>query len=164
MIKLRYPKPDDAERFYEILNNINSKYFYSTIPDSIEMEREWIKKRKYKRKNKLEYNYAIILKNNIVGGCGLTIYQEYDHIGEIGYFIDPNYSGQGIATKAVKELENIAFNELNLVRLEIRMDPRNKASEQVAIKNNYKKEGLLNKVVEFEGKYYDYLLYSKTKV
>lgn len=164
MIKLRYPKPDDAKRFYEILNNINSKYFYSTIPDSIEMEREWIKKRKYKRKNKLEYNYAIILKNNIVGGCGLTIYQEYDHIGEIGYFIDPNYSGQGIATKAVKELENIAFNELNLVRLEIRMDPRNKASEQVAIKNNYKKEGLLNKVVEFEGEYYDYLLYAKTKV
>lgn len=41
------------------------------------------------------------------------------------------------------------------------MDPRNKASERVAIKNNYKKEGLLKKVMKFENNYYDNLLYAK---
>ena len=40
MIKLRYPQPEDAERFYEILNSIDSTYFYATIPDSVEMERD----------------------------------------------------------------------------------------------------------------------------
>lgn len=44
MIKFRYPKSEDAERFYEILNNIDSTYFYATIPDSVEIEREWILK------------------------------------------------------------------------------------------------------------------------
>lgn len=162
MIELRYPRLEDAKDFYEILNNIDSTYYYSTIPDSIEMESIWIERRRYKRENNLEYNYAIIFKGKVVGGCGITIYQEYDHIGEIGYFIDKNYSGFGIATKVVKELEKIAFNTLNLVRLEIRMNPKNKASEKVAMKNNYIKEGLLSKAVEFNKNYYDNLLYAKT--
>lgn len=38
------------------------------------------------------------------------------------------------------KLEKIAFEELGLVRLEIRMDPRNKASEKVAIKNDFLKD------------------------
>lgn len=162
MVKLRYPKLEDGERFYEILNNIDATYYYATVPDSIEMERKWIERRKYKRDNNLEYNYAIISEGKIVGGCGLTIYQEYEHIAEIGYFVDRNHSGKGIATQVVQELEKIAFHTLNLVRLEIKMDPRNIASEKVAIKNNYKKEGLLHKAVEFEGNYFDYLLYAKT--
>ncbi len=41
------------------------------------------------------------------------------------------------------------------------MDPQNRASERVAIKNNFKKEGLLKKVMKFEGNYYDNLLYAK---
>lgn len=43
------------------------------------------------------------------------------------------------------------------------MDPQNKASEKVAIKNNFIKEGLLYNAVEFNGNYYNYLLYAKTK-
>lgn len=162
MIELRYPKPEDAKPFYEILNNIDSKYYYATIPDSIEMEIKWIERRQYKRENNFEYNYVIIYNGKIVGGCGITIYQEYEHIGEIGCFIDRNYSGNGIATKVVEELEKIAFDKLKLIRLEIRMAPKNKASEKVAIKNNYIKEGLLSKAVEFNGNYYDNLLYAKT--
>jgi len=41
------------------------------------------------------------------------------------------------------------------------MDPQNRASERVAIKNNFKKEGLLKKVMKFENNYYDNLLYAK---
>lgn len=163
MIELRYPMVEDAERFYEILNNIDTTYYYANIPDSIEMEIKWIERRKYKRENKLEYNYAIIYNGKVVGGCGLTIYQEYDHIGEIGYFVDKYYSGKGIATQAVQELERVAFEDLNLGRVEIRMDPRNKISKKVAIKNNYIKEGLLHNAVEFQCNYFDYSLYAKTK-
>jgi len=41
------------------------------------------------------------------------------------------------------------------------MNPQNRASERVAIKNNFKKEGLLKKVMKFENNYYDNLLYAK---
>ncbi len=73
------------------------------------------------------------------------------------------YLNKGIASEVVAKLEKIAFEELKLVRLEIRMDPRNKASEKVAIKNDFLKEGLLKKVLEFQGEYYDNLLYAKVK-
>jgi [ribosomal protein S5]-alanine N-acetyltransferase len=41
------------------------------------------------------------------------------------------------------------------------MDPRNAGSEKVAVKNGYKKEGLLRKVMFFNNEYHDNLLYAK---
>lgn len=99
----------------------------------------------------------------MVGGCNIKISQDSSHIGELGYFIDKNFFNKGIASEAVKKLEEIAFNELGLIRLEIRMDPRNTASEKVAIKINFQKEGLLKKVIKFNDDYFDNLLYAKIK-
>jgi len=161
MVELRYPIIEDAEDFFRILTEGKFEFYYSTIPGSIELEREWIKRREYKRENNLEYNYSIIHEDAVIGGCNIKIFQDSSHVGEIGYFIDRNFFNRGIATEVVKELENIAFNNLKLIRLEIRMDPQNRASERVAIKNNYKKEGLLKKVMKFENNYYDNLLYAK---
>ncbi|WP_160672474.1 GNAT family N-acetyltransferase [Clostridium sp. C8-1-8] len=163
MIKLRYPLISDAEVFFRILTEGKFEYYYATIPESIDLERKWLERREYKRNNNLEYNFSIIYNNAIVGGCEIRIDQENSHIGELGYFIDREYFNKGIATEVVKALEKIAFEELGLVRLEIRMDPQNKASEKVAIKNNFEKEGLLKKVVKFHNDYFDNLLYSKVK-
>jgi len=42
------------------------------------------------------------------------------------------------------------------------MQPANKASEKVAIKNNYKKEGLMKKIIKTkDGKMEDAYLYAK---
>ncbi|WP_017415386.1 GNAT family N-acetyltransferase [Clostridium tunisiense] len=163
MIELRYPIIEDAESYFRILTEGKFEYYHATITESIDLEREWIKRREHKRKNNLEYNYSIIYNNEVVGGCNIRIFQESPHIGEIGYFIDRKLFNKGIASKAVKELEKIAFEELGLIRLEIRIDPRNKASEKVAIKCGFEKEGLLRKVMEFNGMYFDNLLYSKVK-
>jgi ribosomal-protein-alanine N-acetyltransferase len=163
MIELRYPIFEDAESFFRILTEGNFQYYYATIPESVASEREWINRREYKRENNLEYNYSIIYKNKMVGGCNIRIFQDSPHIGELGYFIDKNFFNKGIASEAVKKLEKIAFNELGLIRLEIRMDPQNKASEKVAIKNNFQKEGLLQKVLQFNDDYFDNLLYAKIK-
>jgi ribosomal-protein-alanine N-acetyltransferase len=163
MIKLRYPLISDAEAFFRILTQGKFEYYYATIPASIDLERKWLERREYKRNNNLEYNFSIIYNNDVVGGCEIRIDQENSHIGELGYFIDRKYFNKGIATEVVKALEKIAFEDLGLVRLEIRMDPRNKASEKVAIKNNFEKEGLLKKVVNFNNDYFDNLLYAKVK-
>lgn len=164
MSELRYPIIEDAEAFFRILTEGKFELYYATIPESIELEREWIKRRQYKRANNLEYNYSIIYEDSVIGGCNIKVFQDSPHIGEIGYFIDRKFFNRGIATEVVKKLEKIAFNDLKLIRLEIRMDPRNKASEKVAIKNNFIKEGLLEKVMKFEGNYYDNLLYAKINV
>ena len=104
MIELRYPITQDAEIFFRILTEGKFEYYYASIPESISLEKEWIKRRKYKRENNLEYNYSIIYNDTVVGGCEIRIFQDNPHIGELGYFVDRKFFNKGIASETVKEL------------------------------------------------------------
>lgn len=157
--RLRPQRIEDAERMYEILNNENFKYG-PPCPDSLEAEKEWIKKGIEKRNNEEEYHYAIIYEGKVVGGCGIT--KKDTHVGEIGYFVDEKYWGKGIATEAVRSLEKEAA-DFGIVRLEIIVNPENKASIRVAEKCGYEQEGVLKKRIKLNGKYHDACLYAKTK-
>jgi len=103
-IELRLPKVKDSKRLYEILSNPNFIYF-GVRQKSIEEEKEWIKGTPQKRKTNFEWNYVIIFQNKQVGAIGIKINQHRKYIGEIGYFIDENYWGMGIASQAVKLAE-----------------------------------------------------------
>lgn len=159
-ITLRYPLISDAARFFEILCNPNFIYFNVPI-SSVAEEEEYIKGCEEKRKRNFEYNYSIVYNNNLVGGCGIKIDQHRNFIGEIGYFVAEEFWGKGIATEAVKLMEKIAFKELKLKRVEILMKTENKASEKVAIKNGYVKEGIKRKAVKNRNQYFDVYLYAK---
>lgn len=160
-IKLRPQKVSDAGRFFEILDNPNFVYL-ATRPKSLEEERKWLRGSAKRREENSSWNYAIIFDGKLVGGIGIKINPHRSYVGEIGYFIDENYWGKGIASRAVKLVEAIGFKKLKLVRIEIVMQPANKASEKVAVKNNYKKEGLMKKAIkDREGKMKDCYLYAK---
>jgi len=160
-ITIRYQQVRDAKRLFEILMNPNFLYFHASAK-SVQDEREWLKKNPQKRKDNFEWNYAVLYGDKLVGAVGIKINQHRKYIGEIGYFLDEAYWGKGITTKAVALLEKEAFKKIGLRRIEILMRPENKASEKVAVKNSYQKEGLLKKYIkERDGKMYDCLIYSK---
>jgi [ribosomal protein S5]-alanine N-acetyltransferase len=163
-IKLRHQRVSDAEAFFRILNNPNFKYF-SSVPKSVEDEVKWIKGCPAKRRKGLEYNFAIIYHGKLAGGCGIKIDQHRKHNVEMGYFIDEDHWGKGIATKVVKMLEDIAFKKLKAVRIEILVHPKNKASLRVAEKNGYKKEGVHKaKVIGRDGGYEPAVVLSKVRL
>ena len=62
-------------------------------------------------------------------------------------------------------MEKIGFSKLKIKRMEIVMDPSHKASEKVAIKNGYKKEGFMKKKYYNmrTKRYHDALMYAKVK-
>ena len=159
-VKIRYQRISDAKRFYEILNNPHFKYF-PVKPKSISEEKEFLRQNRKKRKDKKEINYSIILKNDVIGAIGIKIDQFRPYIGEIGYFVDEEYWGKGIATKAVQLIEKIAAQKLGINRIEILMVKRNTSSQKVAIKAGYKKEGIAKKKLALFGKYYDCYIYAK---
>ncbi len=161
-IKLRPQRVSDAKRFYEILNNDNFLYF-PVRPSSVEDEKKFLMMNPTKRKNNFEYNYTISFDNIIVGAIGIKINQHVTYIGEIGYFIDECYWNRGIASKAVLLLEKTGFFDLKLERIEIIMATDNIGSISVAEKCNYHKEGLLKNRINIFGKFYNALLYAKTK-
>jgi [ribosomal protein S5]-alanine N-acetyltransferase len=161
-VKIRYQKVSDAKRFYEILKNPNFAFLRTKVK-SVADEIRFLRQNAKKRKDNIEYNFTILYNDFIVGGCGIKINQHRKFIGEIGYFIDEKYWGNGIASKAVRELEKIGFGKLKLKRIEIIMETKHKASEKVAIKCKYKKEGITRKAIENSGEYFDAYLYAKTK-
>jgi ribosomal-protein-alanine N-acetyltransferase len=163
-IKLRYPKVSDAEDFFRMLTNPNFKYFSGTVK-TLKDEIKWLRDAEKKRRKGLERNFAITLHGELIGGCGIKIDQHRKHNVEIGYFVDEKHWGKGIATQIVKMLEDIAFNKLKAVRIEILVHPKNKASLRVAEKNGYKKEGVHKaKVVGRAGDYEPAVVLAKVKL
>ena len=162
MIQLRLQQISDAQRFYEILNNPNFLYFGSQ-PKSVEAEIAWLEGNAQRIKENTEWNYTIMKGDIVIGGIGVKINAHRSYIGEIGYFIDEAYWGKGIATEAVRLLEQFCFQELGMTRIELLMLPENIGSEKVAIKNGYLKEGILHKALKHkDGSKRDCYLYAKT--
>jgi len=161
-ITLRYQQIGDAKRFVEILNNPNFLYFPAR-PQSIEAEKAFLRKNIQARREGRDLNYSILLGKKVVGAIGLKIELQRPYLGEIGYFVDEAYWGRGIASRALELVERIAFEEKGLVRIEILMVKKNKASERVTIKCGYKKEGIAKGKLLLFGKYEDAYVYAKVR-
>ncbi|AKB33714.1 N-acetyltransferase [Methanosarcina siciliae HI350] len=138
-------------------------YEYIEVPvETLEDEKRFLNLNEVKRKTNFEHNYSILFDGKLVGACGIRIDQHRPWTGEIGYLVDKDYCGNGIATEAVKQLEKIGFGELKLERITILMDIRNPASEKVALKCGYEKEGVAKKIHRIRKEYYDCFVYAKT--
>jgi RimJ/RimL family protein N-acetyltransferase len=62
--------------------------------------------------------------------------------GEIGYMTLPAARGKGVATRSVELLTAWGFLELGLERLELHIDVENAASEAIARRTGYTREGV----------------------
>ena len=92
-----------------------------------------------------DYFYGIFLRDGtFVGGTGL-----HTRCGpgglEIGYWIDERHQGKGLVTEAAAALSKHALTELALGRVEIHTNPDNLASNRVAEKLGFTREGTLRK-------------------
>ena len=84
----------------------------------------------------------------------------YFNAREIGYTLSSEHRGRGITTEAVRLLVRYLFNSSLVNRLEIRMDTRNQASEKVAIKCGFQKEGVSRGANFVRGHHVDMNLYA----
>jgi ribosomal-protein-alanine N-acetyltransferase len=159
-VEIRPQRVYDAKRFFEILSNPQFKYFPAK-PNTVEEERKFLRLNRDKLKTKTEFNFSIICDEKHVGGIGVRIDQHRTYIGEIGFFIDEHYWGKGIAFVALEQLEEFVTSNLQISRIEIRMAKENRASQKIAMKSGYKKEGVLRQMLFVEDKWYDCYLYSK---
>jgi ribosomal-protein-serine acetyltransferase len=62
---------------------------------------------------------------------------------ELAYFVDKNFEGKGIITKAVGNTLAICFDELKMNKVYICTSPVNIASQKVALKHGFAREGIL---------------------
>ncbi len=125
----------------------SEKYVSQAIEDSIKKPRK-------------RYVYAIIYNGSVIGAGEINIRSFTNKAGEIGYIVNPDYWGKGIATEVATLLIDFGFKELNLHRIFATCDPRNNRSAKVLEKVGMAREGIIRDHLFMRGGWRDSLLYS----
>lgn len=112
------------------------------------------------KKDNSNVSFAVLHKGKVIASIGFICIDNLNKNAQIGYCLDKNFQGQGIITKACKNLIKYAFNELHLQRIEFRIAPNNIKSKAVAQRLLANFEGILKKSYFLKGNYIDCEIYS----
>lgn len=86
--------------------------------------------------------FAIELEGRVVGGIGVGL-NSHDYRATMGYWVAAGIRGRGVCTRALRLLTRYALDELVVQRVELVTDPDNVASQRVAEKVGFQREGVL---------------------
>lgn len=79
--------------------------------------------------------------------------------GEVGYWIRSDLTGTGVATECARRVLQIGFEELDMHRIVLRIAIGNRASERVAEKLGFTREGLLREELKVRGHWLDHSIW-----
>lgn len=113
------------------------------------------------RKDDYFYDFGIFLKDgSLVGWVSLMdVSRQVFQNAYLGYRIFNNHWGKGYGKPGVKLAIQIAFEDLNLHRLEAGIHAQNKRSIALAKSVKMKKEGFSHRRLFLDGKWQDMVLY-----
>jgi len=95
---------------------------------------------------------------HVVGSMSLFIMKP--GVGEFGYWAAPEARGRGYTTRALRLLARWTLDELKLPRLQLGTLTGNTASERVAEKAGFSREGVLRSYLDQRGERRDVLMWS----
>jgi ribosomal-protein-alanine N-acetyltransferase len=107
---------------------------------------------------------AIAVDSTVVGNISIEQKADvYCRDAEIGYLLLTEFWSKGIMTEAVRLICEIAFAELDILRITGLVYAPNVASQRVLEKNGFVREGIQRNAVYKDGEVYDLCLYGKLK-
>jgi RimJ/RimL family protein N-acetyltransferase len=108
------------------------------------------------------FAFAIEVEGKLAGGCGVSPFDGVFHrTAEIGYWLGEPFWGKGIATDATRAAVAWAFEDRKFARLEAGVFEWNPASMRVLEKNGFRREGVVRKSVEKDGRLLDRVLFGR---
>jgi ribosomal-protein-alanine N-acetyltransferase len=102
--------------------------------------------------------YGILDGEALVGVITLSNLGSPFQSASVGYWVDHERRGRGLATRAVAAIVELAFGELALHRLEAATLVDNVASQCVLEKNRFHRIGLAPRDLQIAGVWRDHLL------
>lgn len=167
-LKLRTFVESDAKELAMLLQR--NKFFWATYEPLHDAEfyteeaqfRKILESIHLQRTNR-EFSFGIYIKdtNQLIGHISLYAIKRLPYSSAfIGYSIDERHTGKGIATEAVEQVVQFAFNVINIHRIEAYVSPKNIASVKVLEKSNFTREGLLRKLLYINGNWEDHYMYA----
>jgi RimJ/RimL family protein N-acetyltransferase len=158
---LRHVRKDDLPQLLDLLNHPEAKGDYLPLDLILPgtLEQKFADEAVSKEKN--ETFLIVDEQGHIVGRVFHFKTVPYYNAREIGYgLFSSSVQRKGIMTEAVQLLVNYLFKTLLINRLEIHMHVDHIASEKVAIRCGFQKEGIARGAIFVRGQHADVALYA----
>ncbi len=136
-VVLRVPDDGDASWITEACNDPEIAQFIVGMPPP----------RRWASSTDAEFVIADAAQAEPLGVVSLRIAERDPGLAAVGYWLRPEARGRGAATVAVQLIALWAFNELGVQRLELTTAPENAASQRVAERAGFSREGVLRGLV-----------------
>ncbi|MBQ6567355.1 MAG: GNAT family N-acetyltransferase, partial [Treponema sp.] len=113
-------------------------------------------------KDRTMIRWGIELRENakLVGTCGLFAFSDDDKKSEMGYELNRNYQRRGIMGEALTLVLDFAFSSSDMNRIEAFIEPANTASQALADRLGFVKEGEMRDYELCRGKLIDITLWA----
>jgi RimJ/RimL family protein N-acetyltransferase len=98
--------------------------------------------------------------DTLLGAIGLVRFDWDEGIGEIGYWIAREARRRAVGARATRLLARWALTELGLERLELLANPENEASQRLAERAGFTREGVLRRYRRRQGQREDLVMFS----
>ena len=159
-LHLRKVSKDDVSFFYRSLQEKEMTNYLSLGPlRSLEHSKRLIKNYLKSWDKYLQFNYVIELRENRtstkIGSVSLWAINWYHQRSGVGIWILPKYWEHGFGSKTIVLIKNIAFNHLNLNRLEAHIAKQNEKSIKMFKKCDFMEEGVLKNYLRIDAKFQD---------
>ena len=160
-IKLRRILKTDIEDVYEYASDPLTSEFLLWSPHQTKgFTKKYLEHidKKYKRGE--FYDWGVEYEGKMIGTCGFTSFSIENNSAEIGYVLNKEYWGRGIAASCARMVMEYGFSELDLNRIEAKYMVENDSSRRVMEKCLMKPEGVLRSSVYCKNSYKDIGVYS----
>lgn len=163
---IRKYEESDAGEFFEAVEESRthiSRWMSWLTPEFSPSDvHEWIDECRSDFESGIKYEHLIVDSGSgqIVGACGLNSFGRFDKLCNLGYWVRASRLGEGAATTAAGLLRDLAFGELDIIRIEIVIAVGNEASHRVARNVGAIEEGIQNARLLIDGVAHDARMYS----
>ena len=157
-LTLRRMKPSDAEDMYEYSRlEAVTEYLLWYPHKNIEQTSDYLHFLQTRYRTGDFYDWAVVDNDTkkMIGTCGFTRLDFNHNLAEVGYVLNPEYWGRGIAAEAVRRVMDFAFMELNVHRVEAKYIVGNERSRRVMEKCGMSFEGVARSSMYIKGQYRD---------
>ena len=157
-VRLRPIERDDLPRFVEWFGDPGvRRHLTIYLPFSLSQEERWFENLMGRLERQKDVLLAIETADGVhIGSLGLHDINWKDRCAELGIVIgDKAYWGQGYGADAIQALLGVAFGEMNLHRVFLRVDADNARGIRCYEKCGFQREGISRQAVFREGAYYD---------
>ncbi len=146
---------DDADMYeYASRSDVTKYLTWYPHPDKA-YTREYLRYLAGRYAGGMFYDWAIVYEpdSKMVGTCGFTSFNCAADSAEVGYVLNPEYWGKGIAGEALGRVMEFGFEELRLHRIEAKFIQGNERSLHVMQRAGMTFEGYLRDGMLIKGGY-----------